>query len=76
MLAGKMSNEDEDAVEDELEAMEREAGLLPKMPEAPTITNGELPDAPQSAPTESKAEQMKRRRREREERAKAEAVAA
>jgi charged multivesicular body protein 6 len=46
------------------------------MPEAPTITNGELPDAPQNAPTETKEEQMKRRRREREERARTEAIAA
>jgi charged multivesicular body protein 6 len=76
MLAGQMSNEDEDAVEDELEALEREAGILPKMPDAPTITNGEMPDAPQTLPTESKEEQMKRRRREREERSRVGAIEA
>jgi charged multivesicular body protein 6 len=76
MLAGQMSNEDEDAVEDELEALEREAGILPKMPDAPTITNGEMPDAPQTLPIESKEEQMKRRRREREEKSRVAAIEA
>jgi charged multivesicular body protein 6 len=61
MLAGKMSNDDEDAVEEELEAMEREREAavaasrpqnVPSMPDAPKITAGELPDAPAETPEE------------------------
>lgn len=52
MLSGKMSNEDEDEVEDELEALEREARGVPSMPDAPSVTNGELPDAPRASPKE------------------------
>lgn len=40
MLAGQMSNEDEDEVEDELEALQREAEgpvALPNAPEAPLV---------------------------------------
>ena len=61
MLGGKMSNEDEDEVEDELEAMEREANGVPSLPEAPSVVAGELPDAPQETP----AERSRRRRKER-----------
>lgn len=64
MLAGKMSNEDEDEVEDELEAMAREAQQsqgIPSLPDAPRVTAGELPDAPEETP----GERMKRRRQER-----------
>ncbi|KAM3415649.1 hypothetical protein BST61_g9168 [Cercospora zeina] len=75
MLAGKMSNEDEDAVEDELEAMEREqrqAQGVPSMPGAPKVTAGELPDAP----AESPEERAKARRRARADREKKEAMPA
>lgn len=62
MLGGKMSNQDEDEVEDELEAMEREAGGVPSLPNAPSgVMEGELPDAPQETP----AQKAKRRREER-----------
>ncbi|EOD51316.1 snf7 family protein [Neofusicoccum parvum] len=47
MLAGRMSNQDEDEVEDELEALEREMSgvkLPDKLPEAPSTVP--LPDAP------------------------------
>lgn len=64
MLNGKMSNEDEDEVEDELEAMAREAQGVSSLPDAPSITKNELPDAPQESPEE----RVKRRRRERAER--------
>ncbi|CAK3892589.1 Charged multivesicular body 6 [Lecanosticta acicola] len=63
MLSGKMSNEDEDEVEDELEAMAREAearGTV-SLPDAPSVTKNELPDAPQESPEE----RARRRRRER-----------
>ncbi|KXT12451.1 hypothetical protein AC579_7377 [Pseudocercospora musae] len=75
MLAGKMSNEDEDEVEDELEAMEQEALRaqgIQSLPDAPRITTGELPDAPQESP----AEKIKRRREERAARQQNEAIAA
>ncbi|PPJ56062.1 hypothetical protein CBER1_02127 [Cercospora berteroae] len=71
MLAGKMSNEDEDAVEDELEAMEREqtqAQGISSMPDAPKVTAGELPDAPVESPEErAKARRLARAAREKSE---------
>lgn len=78
MLAGKMSNEDEGAVEDELEAMEREATAaqraqaVPSMPDAPRVTAGEMPDAPAGTP----AEKQKARRLARAAREEREAIAA
>jgi charged multivesicular body protein 6 len=50
MLSGKISSEDEDEVEDELAAMEREARGIHSMPEAPSLTKDELPDAPNAVP--------------------------
>ncbi|KAM0723313.1 hypothetical protein Q7P37_001514 [Cladosporium fusiforme] len=44
MLGGKMSNEDEDEVEDELLAMEREANGVPAMPDAPTKVQEPMPE--------------------------------
>ncbi|KAK3672285.1 Vacuolar protein sorting-associated protein 20 [Recurvomyces mirabilis] len=62
MLGGKMSNQDEDEVEDELEAMEREVSGV-KLPSAP---NGNLAEQQQldlpDAPTETPAQKAKRRR--------------
>ncbi|EHY55941.1 Vacuolar protein sorting-associated protein 20 [Exophiala dermatitidis] len=58
-LAGQMSNEDEDEVEDELEAMEREVSGVAALPDAPKKTvvgEGTLPDAPK---TELELEQQK-----------------
>lgn len=75
MLSGKMSNEDEDEVEDELEAMAREAQRaqgITNMPEAPSVTAGELPDAPNETPEE----RIKRRRKERAAREQLEPIAA
>ena len=66
-----MSNEDEDEVEDELEAMQREVEGV-KMPDAPkktVIGEGDLPDAPLSINEEEERQQR------RKERAKARRVA-
>lgn len=52
MLSGKMSNEDEDEVEDELEALAREARGVEGLPDAPSVTKNELPDAPKMNPKE------------------------
>lgn len=41
-----MSNEDEDEVEDELLAMEREANGVPAMPDAPTRVQEPMPEVP------------------------------
>ncbi|KAI6837376.1 charged multivesicular body protein-like protein 6 [Hortaea werneckii] len=63
MLGGKMSNQDEDDVEDELEAMEREANgtaAADSLPNAPSgVMEGQLPDVPSETP-----EQKAKRRRE------------
>ncbi|KAK3725085.1 Vacuolar protein sorting-associated protein 20 [Vermiconidia calcicola] len=61
MLGGKMSNQDEDEVEDELDAMEREVIGVPSLLDAPSRVTEDLPDVPQETP-EDKA---KRRRKER-----------
>lgn len=67
MLGGKMSNQDEDEVEDELEAMEREVVGVPSLPNAPNVVKEELPDAPQVAPEEAQKKRWKERAaRERE----------
>lgn len=47
MLSGKMSNEDEDEVEDELAALEAAEKQKYHLPDAPTVTSGQLPNAPQ-----------------------------
>jgi len=50
-LAGQMSNEDEDEVEDELEAMEREVsgvGALPDAPNKTIVGENTLPEVPQT----------------------------
>lgn len=63
MLGNKMSNQDEDEVEDELEAIEREVnGSIPSMPNAPLgVMEGELPETPKETPEE----RSRRRRQER-----------
>ena len=66
-----MSNEDEDEVEDELEAMQRDVEGV-KMPDAPkktVIGEGDLPDPPLSINEEEERQQR------RKERAKARRVA-
>ena len=62
MLGGKMSNQDEDEVEDELEAMEKKvSGAVPSMPNAPRKINEPMPDVP----SETVEDKAKRRARER-----------
>ena len=67
MLGGKMSNQDEDEVEDELEAMERE---VVGEPSVPTVEPG-LEEAMPEVPTETPAEKADRRRKARAGRAQA-----
>ncbi len=55
-LAGQMSNEDEDEVEDELEALEREVIGLPDAPNKTIVGKGTLPEVPK---TELELEQEK-----------------
>ncbi|KAK5937742.1 Vacuolar protein sorting-associated protein 20 [Knufia obscura] len=60
-LAGQLSNQEEDDVEDELEALEREVEGV-KLPDAPSktiITDGDLPNAPE---TELDKEQKRKER--------------
>ena len=52
-----MSNQDEDEVEDELEAMEREVAGVPSLPAAPNVIKEDMPNVPQETP----AERAKRR---------------
>lgn len=50
-LAGQMSNEDEDEVEDALEAMERELAGVEALPDAPNrtvVAEGTLPEVPKT----------------------------
>lgn len=61
MLGGKMSNEDEDEVEDELEAMARESQAVPAVPDAPT--QEPMPNVPASDPQRAKARAHERARR-------------
>jgi hypothetical protein len=75
-LAGQMSNEDEDEVEDELERMEKEANAakLPEVPSQPLgreeVQNETLPDVPASITSEDSERLQKQK-----ERAKARRVA-
>lgn len=66
MLGTRMTNQEEDEVEDELEALAAEAAKsrLPSTAEAGVISP--LPDAPTEAPKESAKERAARRARERE----------
>lgn len=78
MLSGRMSNNDEDEVEDELEDMEAaQRQKTQKLPDAPDIMKEEMPDAPRDVPVqETPAERAKRRRRERAEEQAAQPMAA
>lgn len=62
-LRGQMSNQDEDEVEDELAALEREVTGVTSdkidLPDAPTIHANDLPTVPQET-TEQKARRLKR----------------
>ena len=59
-----MSNEDEDEVEEELEAMERDVEGV-KMPDAPKktiVSEGVLPDVPSSINQEDERQQRQKER--------------
>lgn len=56
-----MSNQDEDEVEDELEAMEKEVAGVPSMPDAPNVVKEELPDAPNETPEEAQKKRWRER---------------
>jgi charged multivesicular body protein 6 len=66
MLGGKMSNEDEDEVEDELLAMEREANGVPAMPNAPTKVQKSMPEVPANEPQRAREKERAQQRRQRE----------
>lgn len=58
-LAGRMSNQEEDEVEDEFEALEREVVGLPEAPKNTILGEGVLPDVPVTE--EEKAQKQKER---------------
>lgn len=62
MLAGRMSNQDEDEVEDELEALEAEMSGV-KLPDAPTRLPEETEDSVEAG-VETPKERARRRARE------------
>jgi charged multivesicular body protein 6 len=66
MLGGKMSNEDEDEVEDELLAMEQEANGVPAMPNAPTQVQEPMPEVPVNDPQRAREKERAQQRRQRE----------
>jgi charged multivesicular body protein 6 len=61
MLGGKMSNQDEEEVEDELAAMEREVTGVPPLPEVPSGVKDDLPAVPSE---ELPAKKVKEKARE------------
>ncbi|ETN41453.1 uncharacterized protein HMPREF1541_03389 [Cyphellophora europaea CBS 101466] len=63
-LAGRMSNAEEDEVEEELDALEREVVGLPEAPGGTVLVEGELPDVPQRT-VEGTEEERRQRQRER-----------
>ena len=72
-LAGQMSNEDEDEVEDELEALEREVVGLPDVPGRVVVGEGTLPDVPTTVLEAEQDKLQKKKNRAKERRAALEA---
>ncbi len=64
-LAGQMSNEDEDEVEDELDALEREVVGLPDAPNKTIVGEGILPEVPNTELEHEKLQKQKDRARQR-----------
>jgi charged multivesicular body protein 6 len=62
MLGGRMSNQDEDEVEDELDALEAEVSGKTGLPDAPT----EMPEPAEEVKPETPRERARRRQREQE----------
>ncbi|KIX04771.1 uncharacterized protein Z518_05641 [Rhinocladiella mackenziei CBS 650.93] len=76
-LTGQMSNEDEDEVEDELEAMEREVSGVSALPDAPNRTvvgESTLPEAPKTELELDQQRMQKRKERARQRRVALEAA--
>jgi len=71
LLGGKMSNADEDEVEDELLAMEQEANAVPAMPNAPTSVQEPMPGVPADDPQRTRERQKQRAQQRRPEEAMA-----
>ena len=71
-LAGRMSNAEEDEVEDELEAMEREVVGLPAVPSGTVVSEDMMPDAP-SQDLEEEEKRFRQRTRAKERRVALEA---
>jgi charged multivesicular body protein 6 len=67
-----MSNQDEDEVEDELEALEREMNPIKDEP----VSHPELPDAPAQEPERRESQRERWERRAREQRGQQEALLA
>lgn len=62
MLGGQMSNQEEDEVEDELEAMEREVnGAVPNLPDAPNVISEDMPNVPGGTPEDQAKARWKER---------------
>ena len=61
MLGGRMSNQDEDEVEDELEAMEREVAGVQALPEAPNGIHETMPEVPQETPKQKQERRAQER---------------
>ena len=61
MLGGKMSNQDEDEVEDALEAMEREVNGVPTLPDASSVLREDMPGVPEQTPSDVQKERWKKR---------------
>ncbi|OAG45023.1 hypothetical protein AYO21_00986 [Fonsecaea monophora] len=72
-LAGQMSNEDEDEVEDELEAMEREVVGLPDAPNKTILGEDSLPEVPKTELEREQERIQKRKERARQRRVALEA---
>ena len=65
MLAGQMSNQDEDEVEDELDALEAEVTGVAKMPDAPKI----IPEGAEEVEVKQDSAKERARRRAKEQQA-------
>ena len=72
-LAGQMSNEDEDEVEDELEALEKEVIGLPDAPNKTIVDEGTLPEVPKTELEREQQKLQKQRERARQRRVALEA---
>lgn len=66
MLGGKMSKEDEDEVEDELLAMQREANGVPAMPDPPTKVQEPMPDVPEGILQDARGQEEAQQQRTKE----------